>query len=100
MSPDAQPSPGRGRRKQDSRGGRSSGAHRTSGYTPGPPDAEYDEKVIDAEGYESDPLTADAWAATCIAVERGEIALEDVDFPPDEAPLAAIRSSRGGWKVF
>ena len=95
--PERERRPGKG--GAESRGGRNRG-NRTTRYTPGPPDPEYDEKVTEAAGYESDPLTADHWAATCMAVERGEIDLEDVDFPPDEAPLAAISSSRGGWKVF
>lgn len=65
MSPDAQLPPGRGRQQQDISGGRSSDAK----GTPPPPDLEYDE-LVDLEGYETDPLTADEWAAICLAEAR------------------------------
>lgn len=66
MSPDAQLPPGRGRQQQDISGGRSSDAK----GTPPPPDLEYAEKVGDAAGYSTDPLTADEWAAICLAEAR------------------------------
>lgn len=45
--------------------------------TPPPPDPEYDAAAGDLEGYTSDPLTADAWAAICMAEQR-DIALSEV----------------------
>ena len=44
---------------------------RSSRYTPPTPDpAEY----VGLDGYESDPLTADAWAAICMAADRSGLA--------------------------
>ena len=49
---------------------------RSSRYTPPPPDPEYD-ALVDLEGYESDPLTADEWGAICLAESR-DVALAEV----------------------
>lgn len=67
--------------------------------TPPPPDTQYDEQVGDAAGYTTDPVTPDEWAATLEAVERGQLDPDEVEFPPGARPLAAIRSSRGGWRL-
>lgn len=64
--PERERHPG-GRGAAESRGGRNQ-SQRSSRYTPGPPDPEYDAQAIDAEGHEPDPLTADRWAATCKAL--------------------------------
>ena len=58
-----------GRGAAESRGERNRGQ-----FTPPPPDPEYADHVVDAEGYSTDPLTADWWAAICRAVDRGELA--------------------------
>lgn len=94
MSPPARERrPGQG--GAESRGGR-----RLNGdSTPPPPDHEYDEQAIDLEGHEPDHLAADWWTATCLAVERGVLDPDEVEFPPGARPLAAIRSSRGGWRL-
>lgn len=42
---------------------------RSTCYKPGPPDAEYDD-LTEALGYSSDPITADEWAAICMAEAR------------------------------
>ena len=68
MSPPARERrPGQG--GAESRGGR-----RLDGdSTPPPPDPEYDEQAVDLEGFTTDPLTADRWAALCLAADRGEL---------------------------
>lgn len=69
--------------------------------TPPPPDPEYADAVTDlAEVVTTAPQTEAEWAATLEAVETGRLDLDEVEFPDDRRPLAAIRSSRGGWKVF
>lgn len=75
-------SPGERERRPGGRGaassrGREGKVKRSTRYTPGPPDPDYDLEAGDASGYTSDPLTADRWAALCLAVDRGE--LEEVD---------------------
>lgn len=70
MSPDAKPSPGRGRRSQDARGWRES-----KGKPTAPAGAEdecdrYDLEAPEAAGYSSDPLTADEWSAIWRAESR------------------------------
>lgn len=46
---------------------------RSTRYTPGPADPEYDLLTGEPAGYTTDPLTADWWAAVCRAVDRGEL---------------------------
>ncbi len=88
--PDAKRSaPGRPTESNACRGGR------REQVTPPPPDPEYDEVVAEAEGYESDPLTADWWAAVSLACDRGE--LEEAP-PADDRPLVAYRGSNGKWR--
>lgn len=47
--------------------------------TPPPADPEYDLAVGDASGYTSDPLTADEWAAVCMAEARDLAEVVDAD---------------------
>lgn len=70
-----------GGRGAESSRGREGKAKRSTRYTPGPPDPEYDIEAGDAEGYETDSLTADEWSAACLA-----------------RPLAAYRGSNGKWR--
>lgn len=74
MSRERERRPG-GRGAASSRGDEGK-AKRSTRYTPGPPDPEYDEMVPELAGPETDPLTADWWAATCRAVDRGELEVE------------------------
>lgn len=78
MSPDAQLPPGRGRQSPDNSGGGKSKAQYTPRGTRRHPidevDPDYDEAVPDLEGYETDPLTADVWAAMCRDADRGRLA--------------------------
>lgn len=67
-TPERERRPG-GRGAAESRGERNRGQ-----FTPPPEDPEYADHVGDADGYESDPLTADHFAAICLAAERGELA--------------------------
>lgn len=66
--PERERHPG-GRGAAESRGGRN-----RSQSTPPPPDVDYDDHAPELEGYTSDPLTADLWAAICMAADRGEFA--------------------------
>ena len=61
-----------GRGAAESRGERNRGQ-----FTPPPPDPDYDDEAPELEGYESDPLTADMWAAICRS-EAQDIALSEV----------------------
>lgn len=65
--PERERRPGKG--GAESRGGR----RLTADSTPPPPDPEYDDGAPELEGYETDPLTADWWAAVSLAADRGEL---------------------------